>query len=213
MTWARVPRAAGPEGHFPTCPRCLVCAPILPSRRRLLRDAPHPGHHPARADPRRPCALSGAGSGPLRALCWLPRRAARGRPHPARPAELSRGEGTCAGRWRAGRIATRARTYLECAAIQARDALAGRQSACRQRELRDPQRLPARQHRAGTRGCRRITGVLDWEMATIGDPLMDLGGALAYWVRPAIRGGCVGCGASPATLRGCSPAPNWCRPT
>ncbi|HET9599491.1 MAG TPA: phosphotransferase family protein [Anaeromyxobacteraceae bacterium] len=28
----------------------------------------------------------------------------------------------------------------------------------------------------------RIVGVLDWEMATIGDPLMDLGGALAYWV-------------------------------
>lgn len=26
-----------------------------------------------------------------------------------------------------------------------------------------------------------ITGVLDWEMATIGDPLMDLGAALAYW--------------------------------
>jgi aminoglycoside phosphotransferase (APT) family kinase protein len=28
----------------------------------------------------------------------------------------------------------------------------------------------------------RITGVLDWEMATIGDPLMDLGGGLSYWV-------------------------------
>ena len=28
---------------------------------------------------------------------------------------------------------------------------------------------------------RRIVGVLDWEMATLGDPLMDLGGALAYW--------------------------------
>ncbi|MBO9531521.1 MAG: phosphotransferase family protein [Solirubrobacteraceae bacterium] len=28
----------------------------------------------------------------------------------------------------------------------------------------------------------RIVGVLDWEMATLGDPLMDLGGALAYWV-------------------------------
>ncbi|RJQ78838.1 phosphotransferase family protein [Pseudonocardiaceae bacterium YIM PH 21723] len=28
---------------------------------------------------------------------------------------------------------------------------------------------------------QRIIGVLDWEMATIGDPLMDLGGALAYW--------------------------------
>jgi aminoglycoside phosphotransferase (APT) family kinase protein len=28
----------------------------------------------------------------------------------------------------------------------------------------------------------RIVGVLDWEMATVGDPLMDLGSALAYWV-------------------------------
>ncbi|MEO3755809.1 phosphotransferase family protein [Streptomyces sp. B6B3] len=29
----------------------------------------------------------------------------------------------------------------------------------------------------------RLVGVLDWEMATLGDPLMDLGGALAYWVQ------------------------------
>ncbi len=28
----------------------------------------------------------------------------------------------------------------------------------------------------------RITGVLDWEMATIGDPLMDLGTSISYWV-------------------------------
>lgn len=28
----------------------------------------------------------------------------------------------------------------------------------------------------------RLVGVLDWEMATIGDPLMDLGCSLAYWV-------------------------------
>jgi aminoglycoside phosphotransferase (APT) family kinase protein len=28
----------------------------------------------------------------------------------------------------------------------------------------------------------RVIGVLDWEMATLGDPLMDLGNALAYWV-------------------------------
>ncbi len=28
----------------------------------------------------------------------------------------------------------------------------------------------------------RIVGVLDWEMATVGDPLMDLGNALAYWI-------------------------------
>jgi len=27
----------------------------------------------------------------------------------------------------------------------------------------------------------RIVGVLDWEMATVGDPLMDLGASLAYW--------------------------------
>jgi aminoglycoside phosphotransferase (APT) family kinase protein len=28
----------------------------------------------------------------------------------------------------------------------------------------------------------RIIGVLDWEMSTVGDPLMDLGTALGYWV-------------------------------
>ncbi len=42
----------------------------------------------------------------------------------------------------------------------------------------------------------RIIGVLDWEMATLGDPLMDLGTSLAYWVnttddemRQAVRWG------------------------
>ncbi|MCW2794685.1 phosphotransferase family protein [Nocardioides sp.] len=30
----------------------------------------------------------------------------------------------------------------------------------------------------------RILGVLDWEMATVGDPLMDLGGSMAYWIEP-----------------------------
>lgn len=28
----------------------------------------------------------------------------------------------------------------------------------------------------------QVIGVLDWEMATLGDPLMDLGNTLAYWV-------------------------------
>src|SRR5262249_1117331 len=28
----------------------------------------------------------------------------------------------------------------------------------------------------------RVIGILDWEMATIGDPLMDLGTTLCYWV-------------------------------
>ncbi len=31
----------------------------------------------------------------------------------------------------------------------------------------------------------RIQGILDWEMATVGDPLMDLGTTLGYWVDPA----------------------------
>ena len=30
----------------------------------------------------------------------------------------------------------------------------------------------------------RVVAVLDWEMATIGDPLMDLGTSLGYWVEP-----------------------------
>ena len=30
----------------------------------------------------------------------------------------------------------------------------------------------------------KIIGVLDWEMATIGDPLMDLGTTVAYWIQP-----------------------------
>ncbi len=30
----------------------------------------------------------------------------------------------------------------------------------------------------------RVIGVLDWEMATIGDPMMDLGTTLAYWAEP-----------------------------
>ncbi len=37
----------------------------------------------------------------------------------------------------------------------------------------------------------KVIGVLDWEMATLGDPLMDLGNTLAYWVQadddPAFR--------------------------
>jgi aminoglycoside phosphotransferase (APT) family kinase protein len=30
----------------------------------------------------------------------------------------------------------------------------------------------------------RIVAVLDWEMATIGDPMMDLGTTLGYWIEP-----------------------------
>ncbi|MBA3465468.1 MAG: phosphotransferase family protein [Deltaproteobacteria bacterium] len=33
------------------------------------------------------------------------------------------------------------------------------------------------------RSLESITGVLDWEMTTIGDPLMDLGTSLSYWAQ------------------------------
>lgn len=29
----------------------------------------------------------------------------------------------------------------------------------------------------------KVIGILDWEMATLGDPLMDLGNTLAYWIQ------------------------------
>jgi aminoglycoside phosphotransferase (APT) family kinase protein len=34
----------------------------------------------------------------------------------------------------------------------------------------------------------RIVAVLDWEMTTLGDPLMDLGVALSYWIEAGERG-------------------------
>lgn len=34
-----------------------------------------------------------------------------------------------------------------------------------------------------TQDPTRVVGVLDWELATLGDPLMDLGAMLAYWVQ------------------------------
>lgn len=44
-------------------------------------------------------------------------------------------------------------------------------------------------------GLTRVTGVLDWEMTTIGDPLFDLGVSLSYWIDPN----------DPAELRGVQP--------
>jgi len=49
-----------------------------------------------------------------------------------------------------------------------------------------------------------IRGVLDWEMSTLGDPLMDLGTALGYWVQPSdsdeIRGFAFGPTALPGMM-------------
>ena len=52
----------------------------------------------------------------------------------------------------------------------------------------------------------RVVAVLDWEMATLGDPLMDLGTALGYWVDPEDPPELQALQLSPTTLPG-----NWGR--
>lgn len=50
----------------------------------------------------------------------------------------------------------------------------------------------------------RVLAVLDWEMATLGAPLMDLGTSLAYWLEaddpPALRGLGLGLTAAPGNM-------------
>jgi aminoglycoside phosphotransferase (APT) family kinase protein len=48
----------------------------------------------------------------------------------------------------------------------------------------------------------RIIAVLDWEMATIGDPLMDLGTTLGYWIEPGDEASLRNYLAGPTTLPG-----------
>ncbi|MEM7083483.1 MAG: phosphotransferase family protein [Pseudomonadota bacterium] len=48
----------------------------------------------------------------------------------------------------------------------------------------------------------RIIGVLDWEMATLGDPLMDLGSTLAYWVEAGDPAPLIATGMMPTYLPG-----------
>jgi aminoglycoside phosphotransferase (APT) family kinase protein len=48
----------------------------------------------------------------------------------------------------------------------------------------------------------RIDAVLDWEMATLGDPLMDLGTSLGYWIDPGDDSALRTLPAGPTTLPG-----------
>ncbi len=48
----------------------------------------------------------------------------------------------------------------------------------------------------------RIIGVLDWEMATLGDPLMDLGTTLCYWIEAQDHAGLQNMSFSPTHLPG-----------
>jgi aminoglycoside phosphotransferase (APT) family kinase protein len=49
----------------------------------------------------------------------------------------------------------------------------------------------------------RIVAVFDWEMATIGDPLMDLGTTLGYWLEPSEAGLLPASTVGPTNLPGC----------
>ena len=48
-------------------------------------------------------------------------------------------------------------------------------------------------------GDLRLRAVLDWELATVGDPLMDLGSSLGYWVEAG----------DPPALRAAALSPTW----
>jgi aminoglycoside phosphotransferase (APT) family kinase protein len=48
----------------------------------------------------------------------------------------------------------------------------------------------------------RIVAVLDWEMATVGEPLMDLGTTLGYWVEAGDPDAMQACAMGPTTLPG-----------
>ena len=48
----------------------------------------------------------------------------------------------------------------------------------------------------------RINAVLDWELATVGDPFMDLGSAMAYWVQPDDEAGMQAFRMQPSTAPG-----------
>ena len=52
------------------------------------------------------------------------------------------------------------------------------------------------------RDATKIVGVLDWEMCTLGDPLTDLGTALAYWTDPQDPEDCQEIRSAPTTLPG-----------
>ena len=48
----------------------------------------------------------------------------------------------------------------------------------------------------------KLIGVLDWEMTTLGDPLMDLGSTLAYWVEASDPPALIATGMMPTHLDG-----------
>ena len=55
----------------------------------------------------------------------------------------------------------------------------------------------------------KIKAVLDWEMCTLGDPLTDLGTALAYWIDPDDPRRCRWCAGGRRLSQECCAAQSW----
>ena len=120
---------------------------------------------------------------PVRVARRRPGRAARGRLRGGRPRRLRQARGLRRAPGHAAgpkRYATRRPTRSPTMRASA----SGWPSICRRRARRRSSTTTT----SSTTWCStrttstRIIGVLDWEMATLGDPLMDLGTALCYWV-------------------------------
>ena len=91
--------------------------------------------------------------------------------------------GTCAGRSTDGPAATAA--ALTDDVPDAEDVMAwlAAHQPSRRRGPSSSTATGASTTSSSTRATRHVRAVLDWEMATVGDPLMDLGASLAYWVQ------------------------------
>ena len=55
----------------------------------------------------------------------------------------------------------------------------------------------------------RVVAVLDWEMCTVGDPLVDVGLALTYWTMQGGKGGGETSAAQNRSLRAVTNGPGW----
>ena len=105
---------------------------------------------------------------------------------------------TSSARCGAGRSSGRSRRSAELPEIDAADPLPARRAPRVAGADPRARRLPARQRRARPADPGRIVAVFDWEMATLGDPLADLGYTLIYWGE---AGGSPGGAASRAASR------------
>ena len=100
----------------------------------------------------------------------------RGRPRRLRPSRGLPGPPGPALARRSGRPPRPSSARPRAAVVERLNATLPEQSRARDRA----RRLPADQRHVRARTCRRIAAVVDWEMATLGDPLTDVGLLVVY---------------------------------